>query len=84
MMINLPEKLEAALKLQATAQGISPAGYICDVLERELAPALEAQSRSIPFKVGRGSLAKYGQAPSSDEIDANRADMFGSFGAEIS
>ena len=84
MIITLPEKLEAALNLRASAQGIFPAGYICDVLERELAPTLEDQSHCVPFEVGRGSLAKYGQAPSSDGIDANRADMFRSFGAEIS
>ena len=29
-----------------------------------------------PFKTGRGLLAKYGPAPSTEEIDANRADMF--------
>jgi hypothetical protein len=26
-------------------------------------------------------FAKYGQAPSAEEIDANRADMFRNFGA---
>jgi hypothetical protein len=83
MIVDLPEKLEAALKVQANAQGISPAGYVCDVLQRDLAPTLEVQSRGLPFKTGRGSLAKYGQAPSSDEIDANRADMFRDFGEEI-
>ena len=37
MMIELPEKLEAALKVQANANGGSPAGYVCEVLERDLA-----------------------------------------------
>ena len=31
MMIELPEKLEAALKVQANAHGVSPAGYVCAV-----------------------------------------------------
>ena len=79
MMIELPEKLEAALKVQANAHGVSPAGYICEVLERDLASALEGQS-SAPFKTGRGMFAKYRQAPSAEEIDANRADMFQNFG----
>ena len=65
MMIELPEKLEAALKVQANAHGVSPSGYVCEVLERDLASALEGQSSDVPFKTGRGMLAKYGQAPSA-------------------
>jgi plasmid stability protein len=80
MMIELPEKLEAALKVQANAHGVSPAGYVCEVLERDLASSLEGQSSGVPFKTGRGMFAKYGQAPSAEEIDANRADMFHNFG----
>jgi plasmid stability protein len=80
MMIELPEKLEAALKVQANAHGVSPEGYVCEVLERDLASTLEGQSVGTPFKTGRGMFAKYGQAPSAEEIDANRADMFQNFG----
>ena len=74
MMIELPQKLEAALKVQANAHGVSPESYVCEVLERDLASALEGQSSAAPFKTGRGMFAKYGQAPSA-EVDANRADM---------
>ena len=42
MTIELPEKLEAALKVQANAHGVSPEGYVCEVLERDLASALES------------------------------------------
>ena len=80
MNLELPEKLEAALKVQANAHGVSPAGYVCEVLERDLAPTLQEKSSGVPFKTGRGSFAKYGQAPSAEEIDANRADMFRNFG----
>jgi plasmid stability protein len=80
MMVELPEKLEAALKVQANAHSVSPEGYVCEVLERDLASALEGQSSGAPFKTGRGMFAKYGQAPSAEEIDADRADMFQSFG----
>jgi plasmid stability protein len=83
MMFELPEKLEAALKVQANAHGVSPAGYLCEVLERDLAPSLEGQLSSVPFKTGRGLFAKYGQAPSAEEIDANRADMFRNFGEDF-
>lgn len=33
-----------------------------------------------PFKTGYGMLAKYGPAPSAEEIDENRKDMFHGFG----
>jgi plasmid stability protein len=80
MIVELPEKLEAALKIQANAHGVSPAGYVYEVLQRDLASSLENQPSGIPFKTGRGTFAKYGQAPSAEEIDANRADMFQNFG----
>jgi hypothetical protein len=83
MMIELPEKLEAALKAQAKAHGVSPAGYVCEVLERDLASSLIGGSPGAPFKTGRGTFAKYGQAPSAKEIDANRADMFRNFGEDF-
>jgi plasmid stability protein len=75
MTIDLPEKLEAVLKVQANAHGVSTEGYVSEVLERDLAAALETQSSGAPFKTGRGMFAKYGQAPSAKEIYANRADM---------
>jgi len=83
MLIEVPGELEAALKNQANAHGVSPAGYVRVVLERDLASSLEAQSSGTPFKTGRGILAKYGPAPSAEEIDANRADMFRNFGERI-
>jgi hypothetical protein len=82
MILELPENLEAALNALASAHGVSPAGYIYEVLERELAAALELKLSSKPFESGRGMFAKYGEAPSSDEIDANRAEMFRGFGEE--
>jgi plasmid stability protein len=83
MNLELPERLEAALKVQANAHGVSPAGYVCEVLERDLAPSLKTPPPGIPFKTGRGMFAKYGQAPSAEEIDANRADMFRNFGEDF-
>jgi plasmid stability protein len=80
MIVDLPENLEAALRVQANAHGVSPEGYLCEVLERILIPDLQLQFVGVPFKTGGGSFAKYGQAPSDDEIDANRAEMFRNFG----
>jgi plasmid stability protein len=82
MMIEVPENLEAALKVQANAHGVSAAGYVREVLERDLAASPEEQSPGVPFKTGCGMFAKYGDAPSAEEIDANRVDMFRSFGED--
>jgi len=82
LTIQLPEKLEAALKAQADAHGVSPAGYVQGVLERELAGSVSEQMPGAPFKTGRGLLAKYGPAPSAEEIDTNRAEMFQHFAEE--
>jgi plasmid stability protein len=79
LIIQLPDKLEAALKAEANAHGVSPADYVQDILERELAPSLEDQTSGPPFKTGWVVLAKYGPAPSAEEIDANRAEMFRHF-----
>jgi hypothetical protein len=83
MLIELPESLETALKQHASALGVSPAGYVRVVLERNLAPSLAPQSTAAPFKTGRGVLAKYGAAPSAEEINANRAEIFRNFGESV-
>lgn len=83
MILELPENLEAALKVQANARGVSPAAYARDVLQRELALSLDIVSPANPLQSGRGMFAKYGQAPSTEEIEANRADMFRGFGEGI-
>jgi plasmid stability protein len=79
LTIQLPEKVEAALKEQANARGVSPADYVRDIVERDLASSIENQPSGPPFKTGWGMLAKYGPAPSAEEIDANRAEMFRHF-----
>ena len=83
MTIELPEDLGAALKAEAEAHGVSADGYAHELLRRGLAPALETKSTGVPFKTGRGMFAKYGPAPSAEEIDANRSDMFRNFGEDF-
>ena len=78
LTIDLSKELEEALTTQARAQGVDAAGYARQVLERAL--GMEKEAPGPPFKTGRGLLAKYGPAPSAEEIDANRADMFRGFG----
>jgi hypothetical protein len=36
-----------------------------------------------PFKSGYGMLAKYGPAPSAEEIDENRREMFRGFASDF-
>jgi plasmid stability protein len=83
MIVELPTELEPALKAEASARGVSVARFVREVVEQALAPNANGSSNA-PFKTGRGMLAKYGHAPSSEEIDANRQDMFRNFGQDLS
>ena len=83
LTIELPDELGAALKAQAQAQGLSPARYISRVLENTLAPELEQQKGDQPFETGYGMWAKYGPAPSAEEIDENRRGMFRNFAQDL-
>jgi hypothetical protein len=78
LTIDLSNELEAALTALAQAEGVDAEGYARRILERAL--GMEEGTSGPPFKTGRGLLAKYGTAPSAEEIDANRADMFRGFG----
>jgi hypothetical protein len=81
LTIDLPEELEAALKAQAEAQGVSAEKYLLHTLYECLRPPTEIEKATAPqpFETGRGMFAKYGRAPSAEEIDANRAEMFRGF-----
>ncbi|HEV2199467.1 MAG TPA: hypothetical protein VGR73_06585 [Bryobacteraceae bacterium] len=82
LIIDLPGELAQALNTHAQAEGVDAAGFARRVLERAL--GMEQEPPGPPFKTGRGLLAKYGRAPSAEEIDANRADMFRGFGENAS
>ena len=77
LTIDIPDELEAALLAEAQAHGVSAGRMACQVLEQVLTSRAANPGR--PFETGRGMLAKYGPAPSAEEIDANRADMFRGF-----
>jgi plasmid stability protein len=81
--IQLPDELEAALRARAKAEGVSPDRYISRVLENTLAPELEQPSAAKPLKTGYGMWAKYGPAPSAEEIDENRREMFRNFAKDF-
>jgi hypothetical protein len=79
MTLEVPERLEVALREKANARGVSPDVFALKVLEQSVGIAQEAEPLK-PFETGFGILAKYGPAPSAEEIDANRAEMFRNFG----
>jgi hypothetical protein len=81
--IELPDDLGAVVKAQAQAQGISPDRYVSRVLENTLGPTLEQPKAGPPFETGYGMWAKYGPAPSAEEIDENRREMFHNFAKDF-
>ena len=73
-LIELPDSQADALKAKAALQGLTLKAWLGKLAE-EAQPGAPGK----PLKTGRGMLAKYGSAPSAEEIDENRKDMFRSF-----
>jgi hypothetical protein len=80
MVIELPAEFEAGLKEQALSRGVTVDAYVRDVVERDLRGAEEETRSGKPFESGWGMFAAFGPAPSAEEIDENRAEMFRGFG----
>jgi len=83
LTIELPDELGAVLKAQAEAQGIPPDRYVTRMLENSLAAKLQERNNGQPFETGYGLWAKYGPAPSAEEIEENRREMFRSFAQDF-
>jgi plasmid stability protein len=84
LTIELPDELGATLKAYAHAHGVSPDRYISRVLETTLAGEIRReQDNNKPFETGYGMLAKYGSAPSAEDIDENRREMFRDFAEDF-
>ena len=81
MTITLPLKPQEQAKLNALARakGLSTDELVREAIDRILAEAPEATSPKQPTHSLRGLLAKYGPAPSAEEIEQNRAEMFKDF-----
>jgi hypothetical protein len=81
MTITLPlEPLEEAkLIALAQARGVSPGAPVREAVDRILSSAPGVGGTKEPTRSLRGLLAKYGSAPSAEEIDQNRAEMFANF-----
>jgi hypothetical protein len=80
MVIELPAEFETSLKEQALLRGLTVDAYLREVVERDLRLAEENASVRRPLKSGWGLCADLGPAPSAEEIDGNRAEMFRGFG----
>jgi hypothetical protein len=73
-MIEVPDHQAAALKAKAALEGLTLQAWLGKLAE-ESAEDLPPK----PLKTGRGMLSKYGSAPSAEEIEENRKDMFHGF-----
>ena len=77
-LIEIPDEQAAALRARAASQGLTLQAWL-----RKLAEESPVDGLRKPLKSGRGMLAKYGTAPSADEIDENSKDMFCGFASGI-
>jgi hypothetical protein len=73
-----PQK-EAKLIAVAEAQGLTTDELVSRVIDKIIADAPDSGTHNEPTLSLRGLLAKYGPAPSAEEIDQNRAEMFANF-----
>jgi len=78
MQIEIPDHKANALKAIAAASGLTLNAWL-----EKLAEEAQEVPLKKPLKTGRGMLAKYGPAPSAEEIDENRRDMFRNFAQEF-
>ena len=80
MTITLPllPQEEARLIAVAQAKGLSTDALVREALDKILAEAPDLSTKE-PTHSLRGLFAKYGQAPSAEDIDQNRAEMFANF-----
>ena len=78
MTVDIPPELEADIAALARAEGLSPQDYLRQVVEREV-KTRRPNGPPPALKSFYGALAKYAPAPSAEEIDENRAEMFRNF-----
>ena len=79
IMLPLQPQEEAKLIAMAQAKGLSPDALVREALDKLLSAAPDVSVAKEPTRSSRGILAKYGPAPSAEEIDRNRAEMFANF-----
>lgn len=79
VQIELSDQQAAALQAKASAQGLTLEDWLQKLASSEPDQAPPAK----PFITGYGMLAKYGTAPSAEEIDENRRERFRGFAEDF-
>ena len=81
MTITLPLEPQKEAKLIAVAEskGMTANELVSQAIDKIISDAPEATTHKGPTIFLRGLFAKYGTAPSAEEIDQNRAEMFRNF-----
>ena len=77
LTIEIPEEVAAVLLARAQAQGLSPDRLASCVLQDSLGVATAFPEA--PYETGYGSWAGFGVAPSAEEFEENRREMFRNF-----
>jgi hypothetical protein len=77
--LPLQPQEEAKLAAAARAKGLSTEALIREAVDEIIAGGPHASPKKEPTLSARGLLAKYGPAPSAEEIDRNRAEMLADF-----
>jgi hypothetical protein len=75
VQIELSDQQAAVLQAKAAAQGLT----LQDWLQKLASLESDLPQSGKPFVTGYGMLAKYGPAPSAEEIEENRREMFRGF-----
>ncbi len=81
MTITLPLEPHKEAKLIAVAEskGLTANELVSQAIDKIIAEEPQAAFHNQPTLSLRGLLARYGNAPSAEEIDQNRAEMFRDF-----
>lgn len=78
MTITLPLEPQKEAKLIAVVEskGMTASELVSRMIDKIISDASEATARNEPMISLRGLLDKYGSAPSTEEIDQDRAEIF--------
>lgn len=79
VQIELSDQQAAALRAKAAAQGLTLEDWFKKLAGQEPDQAEPCK----PLITGYGMLAKHGRAPSAEEIDENRREMFRGFAEDV-
>lgn len=80
LTIEIPDEFALELEARAHKQGVSADRLVSRIVQSELGKHSGAALHEQSFETGYGMLSKYGAAPSTEEIEENRRDMFRGFG----